>query len=261
MAVLPGERAGLRLAVGALERRPSALFADIDGTLAPIVEIPQNAVVLPEARAALAALVPKVDLVCLLSGRPADEAWRMVRVDDALYVGNHGVETWLRGELLRPAGIERHHARIARANAMLRQTLANVPGLVFEDKGIGFAIHYRREPRVADAVIDAARRIAGRRGLDVHVRSSHVEIRAPVPGDKGGALRSLAERHALRGLVVVGDDPVDVPAFRAARAYADERDATAVRVTVGETVEAGEIALSDPSEVAAFLGALADALP
>lgn len=261
MAVLAAERASsLELAVRALRRRPSAIFADIDGTLSPIVEIPQNAVVLPACRAALRSLAARVDLVCLLSGRPADEAWRMTGVDEAVYVGNHGVETWLRGELLRPPGVERHHARLARASAMLRVSLANVPGLVFEDKGIGFAIHYRRAPSFADHVLGEATRIAGRRGLDVSVRSAHVEVRAPVPGDKGTALASLAERYALRGLLVLGDDPVDVPAFAAARHYADGHDALAVRVTVGEVLEPGDLALASPADVGDLLSALAESL-
>ena len=132
-----------RLIADALRRRPSAIFTDIDGTLSPIVATPSEATVRQECREALRALTPYVDLLCVLSGRPADEAWRMVRIDEALYVGNHGAERWFRGELLRPPGIERFHARLARAHAMLRLSLANVPGLVFEDKGIGFAVHGR----------------------------------------------------------------------------------------------------------------------
>jgi trehalose 6-phosphate phosphatase len=260
MAVLPGEQAGLDLAHRALLRRPSAVFADVDGTISPIVEVPQNAVVLPRCRAALQELSRRIDLVCLLSGRPADETWRMVRVDGAVYVGNHGVETWLHGELLRPPGVERYHARLARASATLRVVLANVPGLVFEDKGIGFAIHYRREPSAGDAVIEAARRVAGGRGLQVRVQSAHVEVRAPVQGDKGTALASLAERYGLRGLIVVGDDAVDVPAFAAARVHADAHDALAVRVSVGPFLESGDIALADPAAVGEFLSALVAAL-
>ena len=261
MAVLPSEQAAsVQLALSALQRRPSGLFTDIDGTISPIVEIPQTAVVLPRARAALRALTKRIDLVCLLSGRPADDAWRMTRVDDAVYVGNHGVETWLGGELLRPPGVARYHARLARASALLRGALANVPGLVFEDKGLGFAIHYRREPSAAADVIAAAKRIAGGRGLEVRVQSAHVEVRAPVEGDKGTALAGLAERYALRGLVVVGDDPVDVPAFSAARRYAEERAALAVRVTVGRALESGDIALLDPAAVGEFLETLAAAL-
>ncbi len=245
----------------ALARRPSALFTDIDGTLSPIVEVPGAARVLEEAERALRTLAPKVDLVCVLSGRAADEAWRMVGVDEAVYVGNHGAETWRRGELLRPAGIERYQPRLARAGAILRITLAAVPGVSFEDKGIALAVHFRRDPTQAAAVREAAERVARRRGLQVVSRTAHVELRPPLPGDKGTALVELAERHALRGLVVLGDDPVDAPAFAAARDYAARSGATAVTVTVGGFEPRGDVEVRTPREVAELLLAAAEALP
>lgn len=244
----------------AFARRPSALFCDIDGTLGPLAETPERATVLPEARAALRALRPWIDLLCLLTGRPADDAWRMVGIDDALYVGNHGAEVWLNGELLRPAGSERFHGRIGRANATLRAVLAGVPGLAFEDKGIGFAIHYRRRPSAEETVVQAAERVARQRGLQVLVRSAHVEVRAPVEGDKGSALLRLADRRGLRGVVVIGDDPVDAPAFAAAREHAKRSGATVVTVTVGDLRPPGDIQIPDPDSVAELLLAAARSL-
>lgn len=249
--------------IRAMRQRPSGLFSDIDGTLSPIVPVPQDAVVLPECVEAIRRLAPSIDLVCLLTGRPADEAWRMVRVDEALYMGNHGVETWFRGELMRPPGIERYHARLARSSAMLRVALANVPGLVFEDKGVGFAIHFRREPSVADTVFESARRIARRRGLEVHLRTAHVEVRVPMAGDKGTALSDVAERYGLRGLVVLGDDHVDRVAFEAARAYQAATGAAAVTIAVGKRsvlAEQADLVLEGPRGTAELLGKLATAL-
>jgi trehalose 6-phosphate phosphatase len=243
-----------------LSRRPSALFCDIDGTLSPLAETPDRAAVLPPCRAALRHLRPCVDLLCFLTGRPADDAWRMVGLDDALYVGNHGAEVWLDGQLMRPAGSERFHGRLGRASAEMRTALARAPGLIFEDKGIGFAIHYRRDPSVAATVLEVARRVATKRGLDVLVRSAHVEIRAPVRGDKGTALRRLADRRGLRGIVVIGDDPVDAPAFTAAHDHADRTGATALTVTVGRPRPPGDIEVADPGALAELLLAAARSL-
>lgn len=246
-----------------LRRRPSAVFTDIDGTISQIVPTPAEATVHAACREALRALVPHVDLLCVLTGRPADEAWRMLRIDDALYVGNHGAERWYRGELLRPPGVERYHARLARAQAMLRLSLANVPGLVFEDKGVGFAVHFRRDPSCGPQVLRAARSIAARRGLEVIERTAHVEVRAPVGGDKGTSLSELARSHGLEGLVVLGDDPVDLPAFAAAREHAAERDGAVTIVTVGEgladKVEA-DVRLGSPAEMCRLLWSVAEAL-
>ncbi|MEX2046862.1 MAG: trehalose-phosphatase [Chloroflexota bacterium] len=252
-----------RVIADALRRRPSAIFTDIDGTLCPIVATPSEATVREECREALRALTLYVDLLCVLSGRPADEAWRMVRIDEALYVGNHGAERWFRGELLRPPGIERYHARLARAHAMLRLSLANVPGLVFEDKGIGFAVHFRREPAVGPEVLRVARSVAARRGLEVVERTAHVEVRPPSSEDKGSSLLALARHYGLRGLIVLGDDRVDLPAFAAARAHASETGCTAVVVGVGDAFDDEldvDISLARPSETCALLSSVVEIL-
>lgn len=246
-----------------LRNRPSAIFTDIDGTISPIVPTPSEAVVDPGCRSALRRIAPHIDLLCILSGRSADEAWRMVRIDEPLYVGNHGAERWFRGELLRPPGAERYHARLGRAQAMLRLSLANVPGLVFEDKGIGFAIHFRREPTVGPQVLAAAHGIALRRGLTVIERTAHVEIRAPLDGDKGTALRALARSYGLRGVVVLGDDSVDLPAFAAARDHASEVAGASAIVTVGDALERrvdADVHLRSPSETCGLLTSVAEAL-
>lgn len=263
IARLPEQTVVTRAVMDALARRPRALFIDIDGTISPIADTPEQATVSPACREGLRRLASVLDLVCILTGRPADDAWRMVGVDDALYVGNHGAETWLRGELLRPPGIERYDARLGRASGALRTMLASAPGIVFEDKGIGFAIHFRRDPSAEAAVVEAATRVGRRHGLHVLRRSAHVEVRAPVEADKGVALGELARRHGLAGLVVIGDDPVDAPAFEAARAYAQASGASVAVVTVGEGVRGtGDVSLDDPdatcallSEAAAELGA------
>lgn len=247
-------------AIQALRARPSALFTDIDGTLSPIVARPQEAVVLATCREALRRLAEMVDLVCVLSGRPADEAWRMVQVDEATYVGNHGAETWVRGELLRPPDIERYRGRLARASTLIRLSLSGVRGIVFEDKGIGFAVHWRGNPGAAETVREVATRIARRRGLQVALRTMHVEVRPPLQSDKGTALRDLAQRHGLKGLVAIGDDPVDAPAFAAAREYAGGADAKVAILTVGTGVQGGDIELADPAEVGRYLLSLAHAL-
>ena len=183
-------------------------------------------------------------------------------MDEAIYLGNHGVETWFRGELLRPAGIERFDARLARAHSMLRHALSNVPGLVFEHKGMGFAIHYRLTPSAGEAVASAARSVARRRGLRVLTRTDHVEIRPPVDGDKGSALRKLVASRGIRGLVVMGDDPVDIPAFDAGRAHAESTGARVQLVGVGGRLDSVslDLRLHDVADACTLLGAVADGL-
>src|SRR3954447_16583078 len=70
----------------------AAVFLDVDGTLAPIVERPELAEVPEEARAELSRLRDRFALVACVSGRTGEDAWRLVGVGGIVYVGVHGLE-------------------------------------------------------------------------------------------------------------------------------------------------------------------------
>jgi len=66
---------------------------DVDGTLAPIVEMFDRATVPLETQRAVAALAERPDVhVALVSGRSAAVARRMVGVSNLWVAGNHGFE-------------------------------------------------------------------------------------------------------------------------------------------------------------------------
>ena len=67
----------------------SGLITDVDGTLSPIVAVPEAARVDPRARAALDGLKPYLDLVAVVSGRSVADARRLVDIDGLIYIGNH----------------------------------------------------------------------------------------------------------------------------------------------------------------------------
>src|SRR5437868_1369367 len=75
------------------------LFADFDGTLAPIAPRPDLASLPPRARDALAALVQRPHTeVAIVSGRPAATVAQLVPVEGVTWVGNHGMECWSSSE-------------------------------------------------------------------------------------------------------------------------------------------------------------------
>jgi trehalose-6-phosphatase len=91
-----------------------------------------------------------------------------------------------------------------------------------------------------------------------------VEVRPVGLGDKGSAARAIVDRFGLRGVVVLGDDATDLDMFRA---VAELRRAGRVRGAIigvggaaGEVlpalVEACDVVLEDPAEVAELLVAL-----
>src|SRR5438477_9252235 len=70
----------------------AAILLDVDGTRAPIVERPEDARVPDEIKRELARLVDRYGLVACISGRPGDDAARIVGVEGIRYVGEHGLE-------------------------------------------------------------------------------------------------------------------------------------------------------------------------
>src|SRR5579871_1123680 len=76
----------------ASEPRAAALFLDVDGVLAPIVERPDEAAVPADTRAELERLAGRYALVACVTGRTGEVARRIVGVDGIRYVGEHGLE-------------------------------------------------------------------------------------------------------------------------------------------------------------------------
>ena len=68
------------------------MLLDVDGTLAPIVERPEDAAVPEPTRDGGApGSAERYALVACISGRPEDDARRVVGVDELVYVGEHGL--------------------------------------------------------------------------------------------------------------------------------------------------------------------------
>src|SRR6185436_16929302 len=142
-----------------LRERPagSALFLDFDGTLAPIVERPEEARLLDGVTPLLEELAGRMGLVAFLSGRPIGQLQAMVGLDQLAYAGNHGMELRRRGE---EAAVADEAA--AQVPAIQRFVHAWPPerlaanGVWLEDKGPTLAFHYRgaADPESAKAFLD-----------------------------------------------------------------------------------------------------------
>ena len=200
-----------------LASRPFGLVTDVDGTISWIAPSPQEAIVSPMCRRHLSALVDRLDLVAVISGRPLNEVMDMVGVEGVVYVGNHGLEMWNRGAPQMWPGSERYIDIIASAVAALNNML-DIDGLFFENKGLTASIHYR-----SCTDMDFARRqilvvvesLSQASDLRITDGRKVVELRPRLEVDKGSALKSLIEKYDLSGVIYIGDDVSDVDAFEA----------------------------------------------
>lgn len=235
-------------------RLPRAgVITDIDGTIAPIAATPGAARVDPAARRALMRLIPRLTLVAALTGRRAEDGASIVEIADLLVVGNHGMETRAGGTLTTDPDADPYAPNVHRVIERLR--IAPLPpGTILEDKGPTASVHYRltpNHPEARAALFALLEPLAAAEGLWLTEGRALIEIRPPVPINKGYALRRLCTTYALDSIVMFGDDLTDVDAFEALR---DLRAAGEIAgLSVGVIAPDG----TAPSEVLASVDAIA----
>jgi trehalose 6-phosphate phosphatase len=201
---------------------------DFDGTLSPIVENPEAAMIHPDAPEVLLTLSAYVRAVAVLTGRPARQVLALGGLDEVGdAIGEAGRELVILGQY----GNERWSSKARRVvspkpPAGLASLIGDLPRLLrgaeasdawIEEKGLAVAVHTRRLPdplgafeRLLPVLTDAARA----RNLTVEPGRMVIEIRA-AGMDKGLALHRLVEEYDARAVLFIGDDLGDVPAFEA----------------------------------------------
>jgi trehalose 6-phosphate phosphatase len=221
-----------------LRANPSraAVLTDVDGTLAPIAERPEQAAVPPRASELLRALSASFGLVGCISGRRALEARRLVGVDGIAYAGNHGLELLLSGDKeprLDPALAGQEHNAAEFVAALDAASLA-AAGLRLEDKGPIQTLHWRgaEDERAAEARAHEIAAEAGRAKLEPRWGRKVLELRPVGGGGKDAAVAALLATDGVTAAVYAGDDRTDLDAFRRLRELREEGDLTSA-VCVG----------------------------
>jgi trehalose 6-phosphate phosphatase len=204
----------------------AAVLTDVDGTLAPIVERPEQAAVPAQATRLLEALGDRFGLVGCISGRRALDARRLIGVAGIAYAGNHGFELLLPGEdepRLDPAVVGRERVA-ADFLASLDGARLSATGLRREDKGPIQALHWRgaEDERAADACAHEIAAEAGRAGLDPRWGRKVLELRPVGGGGKDAAVGALLAEEDITAAVYAGDDRTDLDACRRLRELRDE---------------------------------------
>jgi trehalose 6-phosphate phosphatase len=259
----PYARHALELARTALAAAPAGLLTDLDGTLAPIVADPTAARVLPGAADALGALVERLAAVGVVTGRAAADARRILGRDDLLVIGNHGLE-WLEPGAGEPSAAP-HLADVGAAVERVLAAVPEEPGVTVEHKGLSATVHFRNasDPDGARRRVRATLEALATGPIELRPGRMSLEVRPRGAGDKGTAVDAVVARHALRALVVIGDDVTDLDMFRAAQRARGQGLAAAV-IGVGggaevppEVAASADVLVADPAGVVALLRALA----
>ena len=201
-----------------LELSRIALFADLDGTLAPLEATPDS--VGPDAgrRRLLEALLRALSgRLAVVSGRALGDVDRVLEGRIRAVGAVHGlVRRSARGVVTGPLG----EGRIGAAKEGFLSFARTDDKLLVEDKGPAVALHFRGAPQAGPACMDLASRLAPKLGLTVQKGDMVVELRRPGP-DKGGAVEAFLGEPPFAGFtpVFLGDDLTDEAGFRAVRKH------------------------------------------
>ncbi len=235
------------------------LLLDYDGTLTPIVATPQDAVCPPKVKSLLAEIRESPHFeVAIISGRALEDIRDKVGIDGITYVGNHGLEFQNpAGECKRRLSAERQ-GEFNLIRQQLERVLSNIPGILFEDKGVTFSVHYRNvSQELLGSIPDILNRAIEKWSEHWYLRKGKMafEVRPRAEFNKGKAAEIILKFAPERDLlpIALGDDDSDEDVFRMVRNWG-------ITVSVGnerKNTEA-EFYLKDPSEVAELLQRLAE---
>ena len=236
------------------------LLFDYDGTLTPIVDRPDLAVLAPGTNGLLAGLSREERFILgIVSGRSLEDVRARVGVSGLVYAGNHGLEIQGPGlDFTHPAAEELRETQ-GRVYVRLREELVDAPGVILEDKGLTLSLHYRLTPgeyvenvekifaaTVAPFLTEGQVEVA--RGKKV------LEVRPRVPWNKGTAIAKIAETYGGSALTVFfGDDVSDEDGF----AVVQEREGIAVMVGPAGQPTQARYRVDSPQEVVETLKLLA----
>lgn len=231
-----------------------AIFLDFDGTLADIVEHPDDVRLPADMIDALDRLSQRTSgAVAVVTGRPIEQIDHLLSPLVLPVAGVHGMarrtfDGKLHTTRYDPEILAQVQARLMRLHTRHEDTMV-------ETKPASVAFHYRRRPDLAGQMADLIHEVIGdMAGLDVLHGKMVVEVKAG-HANKGGAIRDFMDEPPFSGRVALfaGDDVTDEFGFR------EVNDMGGISIKVGDGQTAALWRVEGPSAFRNWLAALATA--
>uniref|UniRef100_A0A7C9EPC3 Trehalose 6-phosphate phosphatase n=1 Tax=Opuntia streptacantha TaxID=393608 RepID=A0A7C9EPC3_OPUST len=256
-----------------------AIFLDYDGTLSPIVDDPDRALMSDEMRSAVRS-VAKYFPTAIISGRSRDKVYDLVGLPELYYAGSHGMDIMgpehevLYGHFNAINSLDQQQDKevslfqpateflpmIEEVFRTLVEITKDIGGAKVENHKFCTSVHYRNVdeknwPTIAQRVHDILKdypRLRLTHGRKV------LEVRPVIDWDKGKAVEFLLESLGLSNSddvlpIYIGDDRTDEDAFKVLR---EKNQGYGILVAPVPKETKAFYSLRDPAEVKQFLNAL-----
>ena len=241
----------------------AAIVMDFDGSLAEIVDHPDDAQPLDGVVGMLHALVAWFGRCAIVSGRPVAFLRAALPVDGLGLVGQYGLEHLVGDEIVVDERARPYAAAIA---AVADAAEAELGDVFVERKGsVAVTLHWRTRAERGPTAERWAHQAATTHGLTEYPTKMAVELRPPVTVDKGSAVEQLC--GGMNAALFAGDDHGDLSAFAAlARLQSAGALRHAVRVGVtsaeapAELLAAADVVVDGPAGLLELLTGLAHAV-
>lgn len=230
-------------------------FLDYDGTLTPIVESPELAILSKEMKHTVEDLA-KIHTVAIVSGRMREDVQNLVDIKGIFYAGSHGFDIKGPGgfTMIHPVA-EKTIPLVGEIIEQLKDKFQDIEGALVEEKKFSVAAHYRKVKKEKDfhfiektvneiiQKYDELRLLKGKKVF---------EILPNIDWDKGKAIRwimnALEITWETTPAFYLGDDTTDEYAFRTIITRG-----TAILVTDNPlNPSAADFQLDSPKEVQKF---------
>ncbi len=236
-----------------IKNRKPTIFLDYDGTLTPITEQPEQAILSPHMRSILQKLA-QLSPLAIITGRDLKDIQNLVKLDTIFYAGSHGFDIVGPKDLKisKQYGSD-YLPLLEEVENILSKKINSIKGVKIERKKYSIAVHFRQvlkedEGKVKQTVDEIVskyleiRKISGKKVI---------EVQPAIDWNKGRALCRLIKELKMESSHVlpfyIGDDVTDEDAFKVI-----QKQGVGVRVGEESIKTHASYKLRNPEEVYEF---------
>ncbi|MCK5706222.1 MAG: trehalose-phosphatase [Candidatus Aureabacteria bacterium] len=230
-------------------RQKTIFFLDYDGTLTPIVDRPDMAIMSDEMRDVTKRLSEKHQ-TAIVSGRMREDVENLVKIDGLFYAGSHGFDIKGPGFSMIQPEVQAIIPTIQNITKQLKARFGTMEGAIVEHKKFSVAMHYRLVDEKNVPVISTFVNSLVSDNPDLRLMNGKkvFEILPAIYWHKGKAIRWIIKTLDISWkntrVVYIGDDTTDEDAFRAIR-----HNGLGILVSDKPKPSAAHFQISNPDEV------------